>query len=138
MATKHSVFRKQLRQTARVEFLKYWHNHAGENDEAIRVRQMKPLLINQAFLNKVFRSRMNDLHIILFVTNLDFSLQFSCIYYRITFNSDTYQQMIIIIRLFNPELLTLSVNTEGPNTPNHIFGFIQLVKTIKGLLFHYS
>jgi hypothetical protein len=111
MAIKHgissddNVFRKQLRQKAHMEFLNHWYSHFihfGTNDEVIRASQIKSVLINQAFLNKVFQHCTTDLKIKLSVTNLDFSFRALHIFYHITFNADTYEQIIIIIRLSKP------------------------------------
>jgi hypothetical protein len=53
------------------------------------------------------------------------------------FNFGNEQQIISIIRLSKPTSLRLISDTRDPSTSTDVSSFIQLCKTIKGLLFYY-
>jgi hypothetical protein len=83
MATKHNdeIIHKKLRPKTRAEFLRRWQIYAlnaGQNNDDIRVRQVRSLLINQAYFNESSEGHESDLQLSTHISLFNPGIYFEC------------------------------------------------------------
>lgn len=151
MATKHYIpledkiahkkpkISEKLRPNAITTFLTRWHRfmlNSGQNNQAIRICQIRSILISQAYFNASLWKCEKNSYFSLRISSIGFRIGiFSN--YDITFDWSDYKQIIALMRISKFTFLIVEFDPCGPNTPNCVSIFIRLCKAIKGLLFKY-
>jgi hypothetical protein len=129
---------KKLRPKARIEFLKRWHHdiqYLNPNAEDTRARQIRSILISQAYLTKLCRKNNYNNPFILWIDSFKYDARPSMFKIRVIFHTNKEQETILIMRLFKPNSMRLVFKKTDLTTSTRVSKFIRLCKAIKGLLF---
>jgi hypothetical protein len=83
MTTKHNdeIIHKKLRSNTRAEFLRRWQIYAlnaGQNNDDIRVRRVRSLLINQTYFNESSEGQESDLQLYIHISLFNPNIYFKC------------------------------------------------------------